>query len=189
MMNDLPVVLTIASFLVLVPSGAALAQAPSAGGIDEVDVVHATAVVEKIDMDKRKVTLKMDDGKSKTIRVDKSVQNLDQVKVGDRLKMTYTDEIIIVIGKTGETPGAAGGGMVELAPKGAKPGTFMVDTMAISAKVLAVNSAKHRVTVEKPDGKKKTIKVSKKVTNLDQLKPGDSVDISITDALAIDIVA
>lgn len=186
--NDLSAVLTIASFLVLVPSGAALAQAPSAGGIDEVDVVHATAVVENIDMDKRKVTLKMDDGKSKTIRVDKSVQNLDQVKVGDRLKMTYTDEIIIVIGKTGETPDAQGGGMVGVAPKGAKPGTFMVDTLAISAKVLAVDAAKHRVTVEKPDGKKKTIKVSKKVTNLDQLKPGDSVDISITDALAIDIV-
>jgi hypothetical protein len=188
MMNQLLVVLTIASFLVLCPSGAALAQAPSAGGIDEVDVVHATAVVEKIDMEKRKVTLKMDDGKSKTIRVDKSVQNLDRVKVGDHLNMTYTDEIIIVIGKTGETPDAVGGGMVGVAPKGAKPGIFMVDTMATSAKVLAVDPAKHRVTLEEPNGKKKTVKVSKKVTNLNQLKPGDSVDVSVTDALAIDIV-
>src|SRR5438067_299890 len=100
MMNHLHVVLTIASFLVLCHSSTAAVQAPSAGGIDEVDVVHATAVVEKIDMEKRKVTLKMDDGKSKTVRVDKSVQNLDQVKVGDRLNMTYTEEIIIVIGKT-----------------------------------------------------------------------------------------
>ena len=188
-MNDLPVVLTIASFQVLVPSGAALAQTPSAGGIDEVDVVHATAVVEKIDMDKRKVTLKMDDGKSKTIRVDKSVQNLDQVKVGDRLKMTYTDEIIIVIGKTGETPGAAGGGMVELAPKGAKPGTFMVDTMAISAKVLVVNSANALSNCRKTGRQRRRPSRLAKRYNLDQLKPGDSVDISITDALAIDIVA
>jgi Cu/Ag efflux protein CusF len=188
MINHLPLVLTIASLVVLSSSGAALAQAPSSGAIDEVDVVHATAVVEKIDMDKRKVTLKMDDGKSKTIRVDKSVQNLDQVKVGDRLNMTYTEEIIMVIGKTGETPDAQAGGMVGVAPKGAKPGTFMVDTVAISAKVLAVNPAKYRVTLEEPDGKKKTVKVSKKVTNLNQLKPGDSVDVSVTDALAIEIV-
>ncbi|HEX4772385.1 MAG TPA: hypothetical protein VH351_16225 [Bryobacteraceae bacterium] len=188
MFNHLLAALTIASLLVLSPGSTAAAQAPSAGGIDDVEVVHATAVVEKIDMEKRKVTLKMDDGKSKTVRVDKSVQNLDQVKVGDRLNMTYTEETVIVIGKTGETPGAVGGGMVSVAPKGAKPGTFMVDTTATSAKVLAVDPAKHRVTLEEPNGKKKTVKVSKKVTNLSQLQPGDSVDVSITDALAIDVV-
>ena len=188
MMNRLLAVLSMASFLVLCPRGAALAQTQSDSGIDEVEVVHATGVVEKIDMEKRKVTLRMDDGKSKKIRVDKSVRNLDQVKVGDRLNMTYTEEIIIVIGKTGETPDAVGGRMVGVAPKGAKPGTFMVDTMSTSAKVLAVDPVKYRVTLEEPDGKKKTVKVSKKMTNLNQLKPGDSVDISITDALAIDVV-
>lgn len=188
MMNQVLAVLTMASFLILCPPGAALAQTPSDHGLDEVEVVHATGVVEKIDMEKRKVTLKMDDGKSKRIRVDKSVQNLDQVKVGDRLNMTYTEEIIIVIGKTGETPETVGGGMVGVAPKDAKPGTFMVDTMATSAKVLAVDPVKYRVTFEEPDGKKKTVKVSKKMTNLNEIKPGDSVDISITDALAIDVV-
>src|SRR5438309_1240288 len=112
MMKQLLLVLSIASFLVLWPRGAALAQTPSEGGIDEVDVVHATGVVEKIDMEKRKVTLMMDDGKTKKVRVDKSVRNLDQVKVGDRLNMTNTEEIVVVIGKTGETPDARGGRMV-----------------------------------------------------------------------------
>jgi Cu/Ag efflux protein CusF len=187
-MKQLPVVLSMASFLVLCPKGAALAQTPSDGGIDEVEVVHATGVVEKIDLEKRRVTLMMDDGKSKKIRVDKSVRNLDQVKAGDRLNMTYTEEIIIVIGKTGETPDAAGGRMVGVAPKGAKPGTFMVDTISTSAKVIAVDPVKYRVTLEEPDGKKKTVKVSKKMTNLNQIQAGDSVDISITDALAIEVV-
>jgi hypothetical protein len=175
-MKYIPVVLMMASL-------AAWAQ-----GVDEVDVVKATAVVEKIDLGTRKVTLKMDDGKSKTVKVDKGVQNLDQVKVGDHLKMTYTEETIIVIGKTGETPGAAAAGMIGVAPKGAKPGTVMVDTMAASAKVVAVDAAKYRVTLLEASGKKKTIKVSKKITNLDQLKPGDSVDVSVTDALVIEVV-
>jgi hypothetical protein len=56
MTNQLLVVLAIASFPVLGPSSTAAAQLSSAGGIDEVDVVHATAVVEKIDIEKRKVT-------------------------------------------------------------------------------------------------------------------------------------
>jgi hypothetical protein len=186
-MKQIPVVFTLASLMTFALSSVAFAQAPAAG-IDEVDVVKATATVTKINLETRKVTLKIDDGTSKTVKVDKSVQNLDQVKVGDHLNMTYAEEIIIVIGKTGETPGAASAGMVGVAPKGAKPGTYMVDTTSMSGKVLAVNAAKYQVTLQEPNGKKKTVKVSKKVQNLNQLKPGDSVDVSVTDALLIEVV-
>ena len=51
-------------------------------GIDTIEVVKATATVEKIDLEKRKVTLLLDDGKRKTYKVDGRVQNLAQVKVG-----------------------------------------------------------------------------------------------------------
>ena len=166
-------------------------QAQTAGaeqGIDAVDVIKATATVEKVDLEKRKVTLLLDDGKHKTVKVDKSVQNLDQVQVGDHLKLAYTEEIIIMVGKSNEAPGAAAGGAVSVAPKGAKPGMVMVDTIAVSGKILAVDAQKHRVTIEDPDGKKKTLKVSKKVTNLDQLKAGETIDMSVTEALAVEIV-
>jgi hypothetical protein len=162
--------------------------AASAEGVDAVEVMKATATVEKIDVEHRKVTLLLENGKKKTYKVDKSVQNLDQVKVGDHLKMSYTEEILIMVGKTGETPGAAGAGEVGVAPKGAKPGVVMVEASAMSAKVLAVNAPKHQITLEDPDGKKKTIKVSSKVSNLGQLKAGDSVDMLITESLVVEIV-
>src|SRR5882672_8841190 len=164
-------------------------QAQTAGaeqGIDSVEVIKATATVEKVDLEKRKVTLLLDDGIRKSIKVDKSVQNLDQVKVGDHLKLAYTEEIIILVGKSNETPGAAAAGAVGVAPKGAKPGMVMVDTIAVSGKILAVDVQKHRVTIQDPDGKKKNLKVSKKVTNLDQLKAGDTIDMSVTEALAVE---
>ena len=165
------------------------AQTPAVDqGIDEVEVIHATATVEKIDLAKRKVTLLFEDGKHKTYKVDKSVQNLDQVKVGDHLKISYTEEIIIVVGKSNEAPSQAEAGEVGVAPKGAKPGIVMVDTSALSAKVLAVDPQKRRVTLEEPDGKKKTVKLGKKVTNLDQLKVGDSIDMIMTESLVVDIV-
>ena len=157
-------------------------------GIDAVEVVTATATVEKIDLEKRKVTLLLDDGKKKTYKVDSRVQNLAQVKVGDHLEMSFTEEIAIVVGKSNETPGAASSEQVSVAPNGAKPGVVMVETSAMSAQIVAVDAPNHRVTLLDPDGKKKTIKVSKKVTNLDDLKVGETVDMLMTDSTVIEIV-
>jgi len=157
-------------------------------GIDAVEVVKATATVEKIDLEKRKVTLLLDDGKKKTYKVDSRVQNLAQVKVGDHLEMSFTEEIAIVVGKSNETPGAASSEQVSVAPNGAKPGVVMVETSAMSAQIVAVDAPNHRVTLLDPDGKKKTIKVSKKVTNLDDLKVGETVDMLMTDSTVIEIV-
>ena len=85
-------------------------------------MVKSTATVEKIDLKDRKVTLLLQNGKKKTFKVDKSVQNLDQVQVGDRLKMAYTEELLIVVGKSNQAPGAASAGEVAVAQKGDKPG-------------------------------------------------------------------
>jgi Cu/Ag efflux protein CusF len=166
-------------------------QAQTAGtdqGIDAVEVIKATATVEKVDLEKRKVTLLLDDGKKKTLKVDKSVQNLDQVKVGDHLRLSYTEETIIVVGKSNETPGAAAAGVVGVAPSGAKPDIVMADTTALSAKILAVDAQKHKVTLEEPNGKKKTIKLSKKIKNLDQLRAGETVDMVMAESLVIEAV-
>jgi translation elongation factor P/translation initiation factor 5A len=160
----------------------------TAQGIDTVEVVKVTATVEKIDLEKRKVSLLLDDGKKKTFKVDKSVQNLDQVKVGDHLKIAITEEILIVVGKSNETPGAASAGEVAVAAKGAKPAMVMVETSALSAKILAVDAEKHRVTLLDPDGKKKTIKMSNKIANLDQLTVGETVDMLMTESTVVEIV-
>lgn len=148
--------------------------------------VHAT--VTNIDLEKRKVKLLLDDGKEKTYKVDKSVQNLDQVKVGDQLNISLTEEIIIVVGKSSETPNATDSQTVGVVPKGAKPGIVMVDTATLSAKILAVDAQKRRVTLLDPDGKKKTIKLSKNFQNIDQLQIGETVDMLMTDSVVVEIV-
>jgi hypothetical protein len=60
---------------------------------------------------------------------------------------------------------------VGVKPKGSKPGIVMLETTGLSARILAVDAAKHRVTLQDPDGKKDTIKLSKKLNKMDQLKP------------------
>jgi len=54
----------------------------------------------------------------------------------------------------------------------------------LTAKVTAVDPKKGTVTLMGPEGKSKTMKVSKKV-NLKQLKKGDDVTVRYTEALAI----
>ena len=56
----------------------------TAQGVDAVEVLKVSATVEKVDLGSRKVTLLFENGKKKTYKVDKSVQNLDQVKVGEQ---------------------------------------------------------------------------------------------------------
>lgn len=187
-MKTMSLALSVILLFAFSPMSSTQAQSGAAAeGIDTVEVVKATATVEKIDLEKRKVTLLLDDGKKKTFKVDDRVQNLAQVKVGDHLEMSFTEEILIVVGKSNQSPGAAAGEQVSVAPNG-KPGVMMVDTSAVSAQILAVDAPNHRVTLLDPDGKKTTIKVSKKVTNLDELKVGDIVDMMMTDSTVIEIV-
>jgi hypothetical protein len=188
-MKMLSAVLSVILLPVFSPSKAVQAQtAATGGGIDSVEVIKVHATVTNIDLEKRKVKLLLDDGKEKTYKVDKSVQNLDQVKVGDQLNISLTEEIIIVVGKSSETPNATDSQTVGVVPKGAKPGIVMVDTATLSAKILAVDAQKRRVTLLDPDGKKKTIKLSKNFQNIDQLQIGETVDMLMTDSVVVEIV-
>lgn len=179
--------LAVASLCLLSPLPRSHAQAISPDkGIDDVEVVTVTAVVNKIDLEKRRVTLTLDNGKAKTYKVDKAAVNLDQVQVGDHVKMSYTEELMITVNKSGETPSAASIGAVNLAPKGSKPGGVMVNTTAISGKILAIDSEKRKVTYEDAQGKKKTVKVRKSV-DISGLAVGESVDAVMTESVVFSV--
>ena len=76
---------------------------------------------------------------------------------------------------------------IGLAPEGSKPGVVMVDTIAITAEITAIDSHSRQVTLELPDGSSKTVKVGKHI-DLTQVGLGDAVFIQITEAVAIQVV-
>ena len=153
-------------------------------GAVAVMAVTATATVQSVDSAKRTVTLKMPNGKVKTLKAGKEVKNFDQIKAGDKVKMTYVEELAVALSKAGAPPSAEETTEVMLAPKGAKPGVIAADTIEMTAKVTAVDSKKRTVTLMGPEGKTKTLKVPKTV-NLKQVKKGDDVTVRYTEALAI----
>lgn len=144
-----------------------------------------TATVSAVDAEDRTVTLKTPEGKERTFHLSNKAVNFDQIKVGDRVRATVAEEVLISVGK-----GAAGEGesdasrMVAMTPRGGRPGMLIADTDQVKAKINAIDPEKRTVTLTDDDGCSRTVKVSRRV-DLSELKTGDEVTARITQAAAI----
>lgn len=156
--------------------------------VDQVEVNKSTGTVQKVDTQKRKLTVRLDNGKTKTFRVDKSVKNLDQFHPGDPVQVSSTEEIVMMADKSSDAATVAKYGSVGVTPEGEKPAIVKIDTTELAGKIISVDSRKRRITIEDPEGKKRTLKLSKKINNLDQFKPGDTLNMAVTDETAIELV-
>jgi hypothetical protein len=151
------------------------------------DQVEAVVTVTKVDPKARTVTVRGPRGNLHTLKVPPESQNLDQVKPGDRFKITYAESAVVALTKGGE-PAAKVEDTVNLAPKGAKPGGFKVRTVQISAVVDAIDYKNRYVALRGPKGNTLALPVSDEVKNLEQVKVGDKLTITYTEALAIEMV-
>lgn len=150
-------------------------------------VVTASATVDKVNKEDRKVTLKKEDGSMVTIKVPESVRNFDQIKAGDNVTAKYSESIAVGIRKSDEPASAIQEETVARAPAGAKPGAEISSTTQISATIDNIDKQTREVTLTKPDGSKTEVKVPEDVKKFDSLKKGDQVVVSATEALAIEV--
>jgi uncharacterized OB-fold protein len=149
-----------------------------------VETFTTTATVTAINAAKRKLTLVSPDGAKTTYKAGPEVVNFSQIRIGDRVKATVTEEVAVFLRKDGVPPRAGVGAAIGLAVKGAKPGAMMADTQEVFVKIVAIDANHHKVTLQFADGKTKKLKVGKKV-DLTNVKPGDNVVVQVSEALAI----
>jgi hypothetical protein len=71
-------------------------------------------------------------------------------------------------------------------PEGAKPGGAAGRRVTITAQVEAIDLDKGTVTLKGPQGNTKTIK-ARNPANLKQVKVGDLIDITYTEAVAVKV--
>ena len=79
-------------------SGVALAPVGAKPGGVMADTVQVTAKVTAIDANKRKVTLALPDGSTKTVKAGKKV-DLSGVKIGDNVTVQHTESLAITVEK------------------------------------------------------------------------------------------
>jgi hypothetical protein len=189
---DLAVRLELAASIPLVPitgeiagrlaAGAAFVEG-TAGGVF-VQTQEVTAKVAAIDQAKRKVTLVSEDGIKQVVKVGPEAINFDQIRVGDQLTVTATEELAVEMSTPGDTTEAAA--LVTLAPKGAKPGGVIAEAVQVTGTITAIDAGKRTATLKFEDGTTKTFPVRRDV-DLSQRKAGDKVTFRVTEVMAIQV--
>ena len=170
--------------LLILLSACATQHAPVSQG--EVSVTDAT--VTAIDHSQRRVTLKEKDGSESTLEVDEAVKNLDQVQVGDVVRITQTQTVAWQLRKSGEaSPDVSVQDSASVAKPGEKPGMHRGRTVNLTATITAIDQANGTVTLRGPDGISQTIKAADP-NNLKKVSVGDLVDISYTESIAVAVV-
>jgi len=159
------------------------AQAP----ISKVNQMVINATIEAVDYGAKTITLRDDKGDRDTYSAD-GVQRLNELKAGQKVKITYYEGIVLQMLKPGETPA---GDSVEAAlnrAKGALPaGTIaMQEKRSVTVKAVDMNASSVTVTTE--DGRQVSRLVQDKKL-LSKVKPGDRIDVTYTQAIITSVQA
>ena len=168
-------------------SMAAAQQKDAKPGAVIVEVVKLTGTVKAVDLGKKSVSVEGSGGRTVLVNA-KNARNLDQVKVGDKVNLEFIEELALYVRKADAPPSATVAQMVELAPKGQKPAGLIAETVELTGNVESIDTKKRAITVKGPAGNSRTLKVDKAVKNFSQIKKGDQVVLSITEAVALSVV-
>ena len=146
--------------------------------------VSTVATVQAIDLDRRKVTLKGPQGNTITCVVDESVRNLPQVKVGDRVAVTYMEATAVeVVKKTGKDSESV---VMERAAEGETPKGKYTREGAVTAEIVAIDKARGTVTLQGESGEIKTVTV-RRPERLTGLKVGDLLRVTFRESVAMSV--
>jgi hypothetical protein len=144
--------------------------------------ITIAGTIETIDQSKRAMNIKTADGKFVAVSVPKYVKRFNQFKVGDKVKATYNNNVLVRMHPAGEPP-------VDTADttytKGKTSGeAAMVRKM--TASIVEIDKSASSITFEGPNGWKYSRRVVDP-TVFDQVKVGDQVDITWNTDLKVSV--
>ena len=130
----------------------AFAQGESVPVVLEAAAGEVTGTVTIVNTEKRMLTIQKPDGGFQVIHVPDEVKRLDEIKINDKLTITYLEAVAVDLQKGAATgaPGAMATTEVDREP-GKKPAGSITDTVTVTGTVEAVNKAKSTVTIRGPE--------------------------------------
>lgn len=131
--------------------------------------------------------LKRADGSTNTYKIKPGTVNFDNIKVGDEVLATVTEDYAIFLVKGGALPGGTGSVAVASASGGAQSSGVMIDTVDYTARVLEVNYETRKVLLQCGPHDVKSVRAGPNV-NLGLVNVNDDVQIRGTEAVAIAVV-
>ena len=144
-----------------------------------------SGTVESIDQNQRIVHLKTADGKFETIDVPKTAKRFDELKVGDKVTITYNNTVTARLKPPGEAPVAAdvqGSNMGQ----STQPGGTAALHRTITATISAIDNNTSTISFVGPNGWKYSRRIVDP-TILEKVKVGDMVDITWDTDLTVSV--
>ena len=138
--------------------------------------VTLSGTVETIDLEKRVVNIKTPDGKFETVDVPPGAKRFDELKVGDKVSVTFNNNVSARLKPPGEAPVDTQTGTTT-AGQGERPGGTAAVQRTMTATVDAIDKSASSITFVGPNGWKYSRHIVDP-TVLDKVKVGDKVDIT-----------
>jgi hypothetical protein len=142
--------------------------------------------IQAIDSTNRMVTVKMENGEEDTFAVGPEIKRFDEFKVGDRIRATYYESTVYQLRKPGDATAKPRDDVAATAGSGKLPSGTVARQQTTTVTVQKVNKNPASLTVQTQDGRTVTRKVDDP-KNIENVKPGDRIDITYTQALLADI--
>ena len=147
------------------------------------ETVTMSGTIESIEAATRQVTIKNAKGEYETIVAPREMERFSALKVGDKITARYYDNVVVRLKKPGEA--AVDVDTAALTTNAQqKAGATASTQRTVTATVTAIDPKVPSITVKGPNGWNYSRKVTDKKA-LAQVKVGDRLDITWTDAVLI----
>ena len=181
------IVRLILAALVLAGTGVATSLA---GAVTVSDEDQVRAAIESVDPATRQVLLRGPGGNLLTVTAGPEVRNFEQLKSGDIVIVTYRAALAAELAKPGSTaPAAQMTQQMERAAPGAKPGASAERMLRARVTITGIDRQHNSVSFIGPARIERTVDVidPKMQDFLKTLKVGDEVDLTYTEAVAVNV--
>jgi len=162
---------------------ATVASTAQAQTLTKEGTVTATATITAIDSATRSLTLRNDKGEEDTFTAGPEVTRFNQLKVGDKIRLTYHESLVLQLRKPGAASNSTGD-TVAAGRTAAVPGGAVASQQTRTVTVKAVDPKVPSITVTTADGHTITRKVQDK-KNIENVAVGDRIDVTYTQAVVL----
>jgi hypothetical protein len=152
-------------------------------------VSRMVATVEFVDLATRMVGIVGPDGSGLVLQAGEQVRNLDQVGTGDRVTVEYYEGLAAAINPSASRNEVKVTEALVRSAAGERPAGAAGDAITATVLIEYVDTLRHVVRFKGPLGKTRVVRVMKPEfrTLLKNLKPGDQVELTYFEALAVSV--
>ncbi|HEX3135880.1 MAG TPA: hypothetical protein VHX44_20120, partial [Planctomycetota bacterium] len=157
------------------------------GGVLTVTTKLHARVTAK-DEQKRTLTVLGNDGKENTVTIPESAVNFPQVKVGDLVVATLTEETAAVVVRAGVPVAQGEAAIAALAEPGQKPAGAVASVVQVRGTIVAIDGKARTATIESDGGKQRVLHVRDDI-DLGKNHVGDQVVLRVTNLIGLEVEA